>query len=347
MAGSPQESSAAAAEGGRRFRRAARLLLIDESAGEPRVLMVRETDVRGSGATYWYTPGGGLEEGETFLQAAVRELAEETGHVIAAEDLVGPVIRQVSLVSFAGRETEQHEEFFLARIGDVVGSVERSLTEDEVETMEDLVWRTAAELAAEPLPVWPTVLREPWGFLEHAGEPIELGVELRSARIHRRGARVLLMDESGAEPRMLMVRGHDPHSPERAFWFTPGGGLEPEETMREAAVRELAEETGYVLETHELVGPVWRRTALFDFASRPYTQHEEVFVGRLADADRRARTAEEWTEIEAETIDEVAWMTETQLRESPIEVFPVELRGPWAPILDWSGDTVDLGEVGE
>ena len=30
----------------------------------------------------------------------------------------------------------------------------------------------------------------------------------------------------------------------RSFWFTPGGGLEPGETAREAAARELHEETG-------------------------------------------------------------------------------------------------------
>ena len=60
-------------------------------------------------------------------------------------------------------------------------------------------------------------------------------------RIERNGARVLFLDSEG---RMLMVRGHDPHEPERTFWFTPGGGIEPGETGRQAAVRELAEETG-------------------------------------------------------------------------------------------------------
>lgn len=169
-------------------------------------------------------------------------------------------------------------------------------------------------------------------------------------RIHRRGARVLLVAPAGDDgegPRLLMVQGHDPHDTARSFWFTPGGGIEPGETMLEAAVRELVEETGYVLEPQELVGPVWRRTAVFDFASRPYTQFEEIYVGRLEDADRRARTAEEWTEVERETIDEVTWLTERELRESMIEVFPAQLREPWAWFLDWDGVTRDLGEVDE
>ncbi len=144
-----------------------------------------------------------------------------------------------------------------------------------------------------------------------------------------------------------MVRGHDPHDADRTFWFTPGGGLEPGETMRAAAVRELAEETGYVLEEDELVGPVWRRVALFDFKSRPYTQAEEIFVGRVADAERRSRTASEWTEIEQETIDELAWMSESDVRDAPIEVFPATLREPWGWLMEWDGETRDLGEVDE
>lgn len=159
---------------------------------------------------------------------------------------------------------------------------------------------------------------------------------------------MLLVDDTDPRvPRVLMVRGHDPHEQDRTFWFTPGGGLEPGETMRAAAVRELAEETGWVLEEHELSGPVWRRTAVFDFASRPYVQYEEIFVGRLADADARERTAAEWTEVERETIDEVQWMTATDLRSAPIEVFPVELRAEWNAFLAWDGVTVDLGEVDE
>ncbi len=309
--------------------------------------MVRETDVRGSGATYWYTPGGGIEDGETALAAAVRELAEETGHVVEPESVVGPVIRQVSLISFAGRETEQHEEFFVVRASDIVETVGRQLTQDEHETMDELVWRTAADLAHEPLPVWPSVLRGPWDFLDSSGDAVDLGVELRTARVHRRGARVLLIDREGGTPRILMIRGHDPHQPDRAFWFTPGGGIEPGEAPRAAAVRELAEETGHVLEHGELHGPVWRRTALFDFASRPYTQHEEIFVGRLEDAEARARTTAEWSAIEAETIDEVAWMTQEEVRDASIEVFPRELREPWDAFVDWDGVTRDLGVESE
>lgn len=144
-----------------------------------------------------------------------------------------------------------------------------------------------------------------------------------------------------------MVLGHDPHEPNRSFWFTPGGGLEPGEDSRAGAVRELLEETGYQLETHELTGPVWRRTAVFDFASRPYIQHEEFYVGRLADAERRPVSAQAFTADEDEAIDAVEWLTCAQLRSEPREVFPARLRAPWEEFLAWDGVTRDFGQESE
>jgi 8-oxo-dGTP pyrophosphatase MutT (NUDIX family) len=151
---------------------------------------------------------------------------------------------------------------------------------------------------------------------------------------------VLFLDEDG---RLLLVRGHDPHQPERSFWFTPGGGIEDGESPREAAARELAEETGYVLEPHELEGPVWLRTAVFDFASRPYTQHEEIFVGRLTDAQRRPRTEAEFTADEHEALDEVAWLHHHEVVAERREVFPDVLREAWAVFTAWDGVTRSLG----
>ena len=174
-----------------------------------------------------------------------------------------------------------------------------------------------------------------------------MGDNAATQRIERVGARVLFVDDTGPEPRLLMIPGHDPHLPARSFWFTPGGGLEPGESAREGAVRELLEETGFRLEPDELTGPVWRRTAVFDFASRPYTQHEEFYVGWLADADARPTSTQAFTPGEVETIDEVAWATSAELGADTREVFPARLLAPWEEFLSWDGVTRDFGQESE
>lgn len=73
------------------------------------------------------------------------------------------------------------------------------------------------------------------------------------------------------DDRLLLVRrGHGPAAGE---WAVPGGRVEPGETMAEAVVREVAEETGVEVVCEELVGWVERispeyHLVIFDFRAR-------------------------------------------------------------------------------
>ncbi|MDI3452969.1 NUDIX domain-containing protein [Acinetobacter sp. V89_4] len=63
-----------------RIRKSSRLLVLNESH---QILLFKFTHTNDAlaGQSYWATVGGGLEEGETFEQAAYRELYEELGVV--------------------------------------------------------------------------------------------------------------------------------------------------------------------------------------------------------------------------------------------------------------------------
>ncbi|MFX0580752.1 NUDIX hydrolase [Nocardia nepalensis] len=117
----------------------------------------------------------------------------------------------------------------------------------------------------------------------------------------RTSARVVLLDE---QDRVLLMRGNDPKTPDVSFWFTIGGGVEPGETLRSAAVRELWEETGYTADPASLRGPIWRRVAVFPFDGELIRAEELFFAlrvpaydpkpGNLTAIERRSITGNKW-----------------------------------------------------
>jgi 8-oxo-dGTP pyrophosphatase MutT (NUDIX family) len=147
--------------------------------------------------------------------------------------------------------------------------------------------------------------------------------EVRPRR--REAARVLLLD---ADDRLLLFRGCDPDRPERTFWFTPGGGLDPGESHERAALREVREETG--LEALELGPAVWRRRALFTFLGVAYDQREVFFLARCAPFDVDAAG---WGATEREAISAHRWWTLEELGATTDELAPADLPQRLAQLL--------------
>ena len=114
-------------------------------------------------------------------------------------------------------------------------------------------------------------------------EIAELAAQHAAGQVSRRtSARIVLLDERGW---VLLFCGSDPASePGGAprWWFTVGGAVQPGEELSDAAVRELAEETGLRVSPADLIGPVWRRDAVFDFNGSVIRSEELFFVYRTA-----------------------------------------------------------------
>jgi 8-oxo-dGTP pyrophosphatase MutT (NUDIX family) len=142
----------------------------------------------------------------------------------------------------------------------------------------------------------------------------------------RRVARVVLLDP---QDRVLLLHGREPDDPSTTWWFTPGGGLEGEESREQAARRELAEETGI---TDVQLGPVlWRRVCSFLFDGRRWDQDEWYYLGRT----RQIATAMTGhTELERRSITGLRWWSADELAAARETVYPIRLAELLRTLLD-------------
>jgi 8-oxo-dGTP pyrophosphatase MutT (NUDIX family) len=135
-------------------------------------------------------------------------------------------------------------------------------------------------------------------------------------------ARLFVFDPSN---RLLLIRYRTtppvaaPHAHVRSIWFTPGGGLEPGETAREAAARELQEET-------RLLAPVGPEVAYRE-------QDVTFFIKKVCVVERYFVVRSETPVIdtsylvvsEGDEVLEVGWWSMTELRQLTDHIEPPTL----------------------
>ncbi|HXH96606.1 MAG TPA: NUDIX domain-containing protein [Gaiellaceae bacterium] len=118
-------------------RRAVRALVLD---GVGRTFLMRWR--RPHGSTFWVVPGGGLEEGETELEALRRELREELGLV---DPRIGPLLwRREFVFPWGGGALRQRESFHLVHAEPAELAVPQYLDAQPADTR----WWTVDEVGA-------------------------------------------------------------------------------------------------------------------------------------------------------------------------------------------------------
>lgn len=161
----------------RKVRSAVRVLMVNEA---DQTLLFEDSDPNVPELRWWVVPGGGTDPGESEVETGIREIAEETGCVLTAADLIGPVARRHVVHGYSDQVLEQDEAFFVARVSafevDVAGH-----TDEEKITLQQSRWWDRTALATTDAWIWPARLLELWDLADDPSSwPLELGHEEES-----------------------------------------------------------------------------------------------------------------------------------------------------------------------
>jgi 8-oxo-dGTP pyrophosphatase MutT (NUDIX family) len=148
----------------------------------------------------------------------------------------------------------------------------------------------------------------------------------------RQTARLLVIDD---QQRILLFHIHDVRPLHEAYpdmsvyWITPGGGVEEHETIEQAALRELWEETGIQAGA---IGPcVWRYQRILHLSTESILLQQERFF--LVSVPTSEVSMLQMLPYEQETHRAYRWWTHPELEQSQEYFLPPGLARLLPPLL--------------
>ncbi|MCK2214756.1 NUDIX domain-containing protein [Actinomadura sp. ATCC 31491] len=134
----------------RRF--TARALPLDD---QDRVLLLHGIDPVRPDRPFWFTVGGAMEDGETLVEAAARELFEEVGIRAHADEFSGPYGTVTVTFEWGEYAITQDQTFYAVRVGETASVSFEHMEQIEKDTTLAFRWWSLEELESTEEPYFP------------------------------------------------------------------------------------------------------------------------------------------------------------------------------------------------